>query len=114
MHSSPKDWEGVSRLKLAQERKWDLQLPDLGPELYLYEAFALAGMSSIGPMGQDVPLGWSDVFYYTRSTNSLTEQWEMRVLIDMSIEYCKFKTEGEDPFCIPPAERGEDDGKKLF
>ena len=52
-------------------------------------------------MGEQ-PVGWDDVMAWHTSSGVLTEHWERRMLVEMSLEYLLGKQDGKDVLAVPP------------
>lgn len=79
-------------------------IPDLGPVKYLLELLFEVGPVGAGGFGV-MALPWVEIKAFADATGSITEPWEFRAISQMSRAYVTGLREGENPLCIPPAER---------
>lgn len=55
------------------------------------------------------PLTWADAFAYGQATLAITEPWEFRTIVKMSLAYLSEREAGKNPLTIPPNLRGADE-----
>jgi len=77
---------------------------NLDEEQYLLDALMVVGPSNPGLMGGELPISWSDVWYYGKSTQDISKPWEFQALIRMSQRYMRGKITGVDPLSYSPLE----------
>lgn len=82
-----------------------LGLPDLDAGEYLASALFEVGPCTVTGMGDEIPITWEALWSYAQATGALTEPWEFRIVMDMSLAYVAGKRAGEDPFCRPPTDQ---------
>lgn len=65
-------------------------------------------MKDIGWVGRDSqgehPLTWTEVLSYSQATESVSEPWELRLMVRMSDAYLSGRVQGENPFSMHPSE----------
>ena len=67
----------------------------------LYEAGPVKAL----PMGGVDAITWIDLYPYVNLTTDGIEQWEARLIIDMSKAFATGLNEGKSPFSIAPIDR---------
>ena len=60
----------------------------------LVKYFDEVGRSKLEGMSE-IPIGWSDLFYWMNCTNRKLSQWEMSTLLEMSGQYLYYKNNPE-------------------
>lgn len=84
-----------------------LAMPDLGAAAYLIDCLFDVGPALQGAAGE-VPLPWAEVLAYAHGSGAVSEQWELRALVDMSKAYLFEKFTSTGPLAVPPVERADD------
>lgn len=84
-----------------------LGMPDLGAAGYLVDCLFDVGPTMHGAMGE-VPLSWTEVVAYAQGSGAVSEQWEIRALVEMSKSYLAEKATAVKPLATPPTEQADD------
>lgn len=81
-------------------------MPEVGPGLYLVEAFHLLRFATPGPMGEGLQAqSWQEVLAFAEATGRITEPWEVGALFNMSWAYVTEHAKASDALRISPMER---------
>ncbi len=64
------------------------------------------GCAAPMPMGGWIPLPYSELEAFGRTTRRISDPWEYETLREMSVAYVSGLVEGRDLFSIMPVERG--------
>jgi hypothetical protein len=72
---------------------------------YLLEILMEAGPIKSQPMDGFAAISWGDLRDYDHFLSNGIEQWEAKILIQMSGAFVTGMNEGASPFSIPPADR---------
>ena len=84
----------------------------VGIEKGLPGEYLLDALFDVGPTEwrgeQEGPIRWTELQAYGQATQSITEPWEFRAVMNMSKAYFQGKTEGKDVHCIAPVDRDKE------
>jgi hypothetical protein len=92
--------QSVSRLEKMHKEDRIAFLPDASAD-FLIPLFLEVGPTMPSGIGS-LPLTYSEIEAWKRSTDRLLEPWEARALVAMSREYVAFTTEASKPGCPSP------------
>lgn len=81
-------------------------MPDVGPGLYLVEAFQKLGFARSDLDGL-VPQTWAEIDAFARRTERITTAWEAEALFNMSWAYVNEFTKASAPLRKSPMERAD-------
>lgn len=79
-------------------------MPALDAGEYLVAALLEVGPCTITGFGDEVPITWDVLVAYAQATGAISEPWEYRAVMNMSLSYVDGKRRGADPFCRPPTD----------
>lgn len=93
----------MTRLEMIKRKNQPLGFPEISAGDYLLQALFDVGPTEYDSSGEFVPLLWSTLYHYAKSTDEISEPWEFKALRKMSVGYVEGRTAGVDPFCKVPA-----------
>lgn len=96
----------MSRLIFARKRGRDLGLPVLDAGGYLVEAMQILGPTRPG-LADHQATDWPEIAAFARTTERLSEPWEIETLAAMCAGYCAALKAGEDPLATAPADQDD-------
>lgn len=99
--SSPKEFNGLTRLETLKKRKVEPPMPVLGHELYIHDYWMSLGCALSGVSGPE-RLTPMFVESWSRGTRRLLSGFEFQLLLDMSQQYVNMHYAGQQFSCRPP------------
>jgi len=103
LHTKPSESE-MTRLELYAGR-WDDWPEGIGPVEYLITAALDMYLGVSDGQGGLRPQEWADVVSFGERVAGLTEQWELKALMDMSQSYVTEFMNGRDMLRTTPMDR---------